>query len=171
MIIRIFRRMTTQKVCKSQDFDYIGVRTYKNFFNPYAMSAKNIDMSKIKQVMRMMLQRNGGTRPSNLEIGRTLGLYKGTVNDYVHRIESDPLSIEELLEMDDPVLERRQPEVNKVFEDFCNHYGMVHTPLRQEPTDQGTRHLLRTMCDCSTTVYTLYCGIVSSSHWMNSTKS
>ena len=37
-------------------------------------------------------ERNGGKGPSTREIGRTLGLYKGTVNDYVHRIESDPLS-------------------------------------------------------------------------------
>ncbi len=48
-------------------------------------------MSKIKQVMRMLLQRNGGKRPSNREIERTVGLYKGTVNDYVRRIEADPL--------------------------------------------------------------------------------
>lgn len=72
------------------------------------MSAKNTDMSKIKQVMRMLLQRsNGGRHPSNREIGRTVGLYKGTVNDYVRRIEADPLPIEALLELDDPVLERR----------------------------------------------------------------
>ena len=71
------------------------------------MSAKNTDMSKIKQVMRMMLQRNGGKRPSNREIARTVGLYKGTVNDYVHRIVSDPLPVEELLELKDPVPERR----------------------------------------------------------------
>lgn len=72
------------------------------------MSANNTDMSKIKQVMRMMLQTNArGRRPSNREIGRTVGLYKGTVNDYVRRIEADPMPIEELLRLDDPVLERR----------------------------------------------------------------
>lgn len=72
------------------------------------MSANNTDMSKIKQVMRMMLQRDErGRRPSNRKIGETVGLYKGTVNDYVKRIEADSLSIEALLELDDPVLERR----------------------------------------------------------------
>lgn len=81
------------------------------------MSAKNTDMSKIKQVMRMMLQRNGGKRPSNREIARTVGLYKGTVNDYVHRIESDPLPVEELLELDDPVLERRLCAGNAAYSD------------------------------------------------------
>ena len=72
------------------------------------MSANNTDMSKIKQVMRMMLQIDErGRRPSNRKIGETVGLYKGTVNDYVRRIEADSLSIEALLELDDPVLERR----------------------------------------------------------------
>lgn len=72
------------------------------------MSANNTDMSKIKQVMRMMLQTNErGKRPSNRKIAETVGLYKGTVNDYVHRIEADPMCIEKLLELDDPVLERR----------------------------------------------------------------
>lgn len=41
------------------------------------MSANNTDMSKIKQVMRMMLQRDDrGKRPSNRKIGNTVGLYK-----------------------------------------------------------------------------------------------
>lgn len=81
------------------------------------MSANNTDMSKIKQVMRMMLQRNGGKHPSNREIGRTVGLYKGTVNDYVRRIESDPLPIGELLELEDPVLERRLCPGNAAYSD------------------------------------------------------
>lgn len=72
------------------------------------MSAKNVDMSKIKQVMNLLLQTDArGKRPSNREIGRITGLYKGTVNDYVRRIEADSLSIPELLALDDPVLERR----------------------------------------------------------------
>ena len=81
------------------------------------MSANNTDMSKIKQVMRMMLQRNGGRHPSNREIGRTVGLYKGTVNDYVRRIEADPIPIEELLELEDPVLERRLCAGNAAYSD------------------------------------------------------
>lgn len=72
------------------------------------MSANNTDMSKIKQVMRMMLQIDErGKRPSNRKIGNTVGLYKGTVNDYVKRIEAASESIEELLALDDPVLERK----------------------------------------------------------------
>ena len=81
------------------------------------MSANNTDMSKIKQVMRMLMQRDGGKKPSNREIGRTVGLYKGTVNDYVRRIESDPLPIGELLELDDPVLERRLCAGNAAYSD------------------------------------------------------
>lgn len=34
--------------------------------------------------------------------------------------------------------DRYQPEVNKVFGDFCNHYGMVHTPARAyKPKDKA----------------------------------
>lgn len=65
-------------------------------------------MSKIKQVMRMLLEVDDrGRRPSNRKIAERTGLYKGTVNDYVKRIEACPLSVRELLELDDPVLERR----------------------------------------------------------------
>lgn len=58
--------------------------------------------------MNLLLRTDAsGKRPSNREIGRITGLYKGTVNDYVRRIEADSLSIPELLALDDPVLERR----------------------------------------------------------------
>lgn len=50
------------------------------------MSANNTNMSKIKQVMRMLIQRNGGKRPSKREIGKTVGLYKGTVNEYTRTV-------------------------------------------------------------------------------------
>lgn len=82
------------------------------------MSANNVDMSKIKQVMRMMLQLDArGKRPSNREIGRVTGLYKGTVNDYVRKIEADTMGIEALLELDDPVLERRLCGGNAAYSD------------------------------------------------------
>jgi len=101
------------------------------------MSAKNTDMSKIKQVMRMLLQRsNGGRHPSNREIGRTVGLYKGTVNDYVRRIEADPLPIEALLELDDPVLERRLCSGNAAYSDerldyLLERMGHYHSEMQR----------------------------------------
>ena len=43
---------------------------------------------------------------SNRAIGREFGLYKGTVNNYVGLAEADPLSLDELLKLEDPVLEK-----------------------------------------------------------------
>ena len=71
------------------------------------MSANNIDMSKIKQVMRLMLERGDKKQPSNRCIGEMLGIYKGTVNDYVNRIKADPMDVKDLLKLEDPILERR----------------------------------------------------------------
>ena len=59
-------------------------------------------MSTIKQVIRLHMD---GMK--NREIARVLGIYKGTVNKYVSKAEADTMSMEELLSLDDPVLERR----------------------------------------------------------------
>jgi len=66
------------------------------------MAGKLIKMSKMKQLL--MLHRDG---LSNRKIAENLGIYKGTINRYVHRIEADELSTEELLMLDDFVLESR----------------------------------------------------------------
>ena len=72
------------------------------------MAAKNIEMSKIKSVLRLHVSTDDrGKHPSNREIAKTLSLYKGTVNEYIRRAKADELPIEELLQLDDPVLERR----------------------------------------------------------------
>ena len=63
------------------------------------MAGKCKEMSKIKQVLR--LHKDG---MSNRRIGRELGLYKDTVNKYVRMAEADPLGLDKLLEMEDPVL-------------------------------------------------------------------
>lgn len=44
---------------------------------------------------------------SNRAIGRELGLYKVTVNKYVGLAEADPLSLDELLKFEYPVLVKR----------------------------------------------------------------
>ena len=59
-------------------------------------------MSKVKQVIR--LYKDGMSKRA---IGRELGLYKSTVNKYVGLAEADPLSLDELLKLEDPVLEKR----------------------------------------------------------------
>lgn len=57
-------------------------------------------MSKVKQVLRLHAQ-----GVSNRRIALDLGLYKGTVNNYVRKIKNHGYGIDELLALDDPVLE------------------------------------------------------------------
>ena len=59
-------------------------------------------MSKVKQVLRMHAQ-----GISNRRIAGELGLYKGTVNNYVNKVKDHGYDIEELLALDDPVLESK----------------------------------------------------------------
>jgi len=76
------------------------------------MSGKCKEMSKIKQVIR--LYQDGMSKRA---IGRQLGLYKGTVNKYVGLAEADPLSLDELLSLDDPILEKRLTSGNPAYSD------------------------------------------------------
>lgn len=76
------------------------------------MAGKCKEMSKIKQVIQ--LHKDG---MANRAIGRELGLYKGTVNKYVKLADADPLSLDELLKLDDPILERRLCGGNPAYSD------------------------------------------------------
>lgn len=73
------------------------------------MAGKVTRMSKIKQLLR--LHRQG---VSNRGIGRELGLYKATVNSYIDKLKLHGYDIEQLLELEDPVLEGKS-SVNPVF--------------------------------------------------------
>lgn len=64
------------------------------------MAGKVTRMSKIKQILQ--LHRDG---TSNRRIARELGVYKGTVNDYVRKVMQNNLDVNELLKLEDPVLE------------------------------------------------------------------
>lgn len=64
------------------------------------MAGKVTRMSKIKQLLQ--LHRDG---LSNRRIASELGLYKGTVNDYVRKITDHTLPVEALLQLEDAVLE------------------------------------------------------------------
>lgn len=57
-------------------------------------------MSTIKQLLRLHLQ-----GVSNRKIGEQIGLYKGTVNRYIQKLQVIGRPVEELLDMEDPVLE------------------------------------------------------------------
>lgn len=70
------------------------------------MANKTVDMSKLKQVLR--LYKNGDM--SNRGIAEALDLDKNTVNKYVNQAKKDSMSIDELLALDDPVLAHRMVE-------------------------------------------------------------
>jgi transposase len=63
------------------------------------MAGKLTSMSKIKQLIQ--LHESG---VSNRQIALTLGLNKGTVNDYVHKLKSGEMQSSDLLQLDEPVL-------------------------------------------------------------------
>jgi len=76
------------------------------------MAGKLTSMSKIKQLIQ--LHESG---VSNRQIAQTLGLNKGTVNDYVKKIKSGNLCIPELLQLDEPVLEGKFSAGTAAFTD------------------------------------------------------
>jgi transposase len=108
----------------------------------YAMAGKCKEMSKIKQVLRLY---QGGM--SKRAIGRELGLYKGTVNKYVNLAELDPLSLDELLRLDDPILEKRLTGGNpaysdKRFDDLQGRLPYIAEELSNKNKTHVTRYLL-----------------------------
>ena len=103
------------------------------------MSGKSTAMSKIKQLVQ--LHESG---MSNRRIAKTLGLYKGTVNDYVRKLKSDGMQAEALLALEDPVLEGRfmagtAAYLDKRFEDFKERLPYFERELKRKHV---TRHLL-----------------------------
>ena len=106
------------------------------------MAGKCKEMSKIKQVIR--LYKDGMSKRA---IGRELGLYKGTVNKYVGLAEADPLSLDELLKLEDPVLEKRLTGGNpaysdKRFEDLQDRLPYIAKELADKDKTHVTRYLL-----------------------------
>ena len=106
------------------------------------MAGKCKEMSKIKQVIR--LYKDGMSKRA---IGRELGLYKGTVNKYVGLAEADPLSLDELLKLEDPVLEKRLTGGNpaysdKRFDDLQDRLPYIAKELADKDKTHVTRYLL-----------------------------
>lgn len=69
-------------------------------------------MSKVKQVLRW---KKGGL--SNRKIAKRVGIDKETVNNYVNKAKADPLSLDELLAMDDYLLDVRFRNGNPAYSD------------------------------------------------------
>ena len=76
------------------------------------MAGTIIDMSKIKQLRHL---KKAGV--SNRQIAKGLRMSRDKANEYVNRAESDPLGIEGLLKLDDPVLEKRLHPGNPAYTD------------------------------------------------------
>lgn len=76
------------------------------------MAGTIIDMSRIKQLLQL---KKAGV--SNRQIARDLKMSRDKANEYVSRAENDPLGIDGLLKLDDPVLERRFHPGNPAYSD------------------------------------------------------
>lgn len=76
------------------------------------MAGTIIDMSKIKQLLQ--LKKSGVT---NRQIAKDLKMSRDKANEYAKMAEKDPLGIDGLLKLDDPVLERRFHPGNPAYSD------------------------------------------------------
>ena len=76
------------------------------------MAGTIIDMSKIKQLLQL---KKAGI--SNRQIAKDLKMSRDKANEYVRRAETDPLGIDGLLKLDDPVLEKRFHPGNPAYSD------------------------------------------------------
>ena len=76
------------------------------------MAGTIIDMSRIKQLLQL---KKAGV--SNRQIARDLKMSRDKANEYVSRAENDPLGIDGLLKLEDPVLERRFHPGNPAYSD------------------------------------------------------
>lgn len=95
-------------------------------------------MSTIKQVLQ--LHASGF---SNRRIAKELGLYKGTVNEYIHKVKANGFSIAALLTLEDPVLEKKFSAGNPAykearFEEFKKRLPYFEQELKRPHVTRGT---------------------------------
>ncbi len=98
------------------------------------MAGQRTNMSKIKQVLRM--HRDG---MSNRSIAEALGLYKGTVNNYVNSAKRDSKTIDELLAMDEPMLQHRFSSGNPAYSD--KRFDELQNDLDYYVRELGRKHV------------------------------
>jgi transposase len=103
------------------------------------MAGKVTKMSKIKQLIQM--HRSG---MSNRRIAKTLCLNKGTVNEYIRKLNSNNRTTEELLSLDDPVLEGQFAAGTAAFTDprFDKFKEKLPYFEKELARPHVTRHLL-----------------------------
>jgi len=83
-------------------------QTQKEIF----MCNKTIDMSKLKQLLLMRK-----TGESNRQIAKNLGINKETVNEYVLKLKSIDIKIDDLVKLDEPILEGKFFAGNPAYTD------------------------------------------------------
>ena len=76
------------------------------------MAGKTKSMSQIKQLL-LLKKQNVSNRKAALQVG----MDKETVNNYMRKANADPLGIDGLLKLDDPVLEHRLKGGNAAYPD------------------------------------------------------
>ena len=96
------------------------------------MAGKLTDMSKLKQVLQL---HESGT--SNRAIATQLRLYKETVNKYIRQFKALSLDVKELLQKDDPELERlfnggAPAYVDTRFDDFSKRLPYLEAELKRK---------------------------------------
>ncbi len=136
LILSSFRSIPVHFICK---LDYLCA-SFSHERYTQDMAGKIIDMSKIKQTLRMHLN---GT--SNRGIAKSLSINKSTVNEYIRKAKLDTLSIEELIKLDDPILEGRFFAGNPAYADkrmqaFLDNVTYFKEQL--EAKNHVTRHTL-----------------------------
>ena len=102
------------------------------------MAGKITSMSKIKQVLIMHQQGH-----SNRSIASMIGINKCTVNDYIRKIKADPLGIDPLLELDDPILEGRLFTGNPAYTDYRMSTFLEELPYYKEQLENPKYHMTR----------------------------
>ena len=76
------------------------------------MAGKIIAMSKVKQLLQL---HKSGT--SNRQIAKMLKISRDKVNELIKTANSDPIGIDGLLKLDDPVLDKRLHPGNPAYSD------------------------------------------------------
>jgi transposase len=105
------------------------------------MAGKTKQMSQVKQLLLLLKQERG-----NKEIARMLEISKNTVKSYRNKVEQSSVSIDKLLDMDDPVLEVRFHAGNPAYLDdrFIHLKSKLDSYIKElaDPKSHVTKHIL-----------------------------
>lgn len=101
------------------------------------MAGKTIEMSKVKQVLQWY--RKGDV--SNRKIAEIVGLNKETVNTYINKAKSDPLSLDDLLAMDEYVLDVRFRGGSPSYTDYRFENFKAMLPYFEQQMDNPKNHM------------------------------